>query len=73
MLVLYFLLTSNVTKERADKMKMGRVFVIEKMHPGYVEDASCSVALNKLEALNHPHKDENKVTFAMVGCEPLHA
>ena len=52
-------------------MKMGRVFVIHKMYPGYVEDASCSVALNKLEALNHALKDENKVTFAMVGCEHL--
>ena len=52
-----------MVKERADKMKMGRVYVVNKIFPGYKEDTNCLVALNKLEALNEAFKDEEKVGF----------
>ena len=60
------MLTSNVTKERADKMKMGRVYVVNKMFAGYEEEPNPLDALNKLEALNEALKDENKVCRKIV-------
>ena len=42
-------------------MKMGRVYVVQKMFAGYVAEPNPLDALNKLEELNEALKDENKV------------
>ena len=49
--------------ERADKMEMGRVYVVNKMFAGYKVESNPLDALNKLELLNEALKDENKVIF----------
>ena len=43
-------------------MKMGRVYVVQKMFAGYVAEPNPLDALNKLEELNEALKDENKVS-----------
>ena len=52
-----------MTSESAEKMKTGRIYVVNKMFAGYEEEENCLTALNKLEALNEALKDEYKVSF----------
>ena len=55
-------MTTNDVHARADRIKMGRVEVINKMFPGYVESENVLDALDELEDLNDAHKAIEKVS-----------
>ena len=54
-------MTTNDLEARPDRLKMGRVEVLNKMFPGHVESDNVLEALGELTALNDAHKDVRKV------------
>ena len=58
------MLTSNIEIERKDKIRQGRVHVIRKMYPGFVEEENCLLALDVLADLNEALKSVKQVLFS---------
>ena len=56
-------MTTNDVHARADRLKMGRVEVFNKMFTGHVESENVLDALEDLEDLNDAHKDFEKVNL----------
>ena len=57
-------MTTNDVHARADRLKMGRVEVFNKMFTGHVESENVLDALEDLEDLNDAHKDFEKVNLS---------
>ena len=53
-------LTSNDVSKRSEKMKLGRVFVLMKMFPGFCESNNMLEALVDLADLTEALKEESK-------------